>query len=168
MSTKMRVFYGDGDSAITDADTDTSVLVFKVFDNDKEVGRLEIDGNDLPADNQQRTYLYGINKLLTDRTSSEKDKLIKLVQMEDVFDLLVSGEWAKERAVGAIEVSVYVEALAEMTKQSIPDTQAGLGQYDKEVRAAILAREDVQKLGKEIAAKRSARTLSSLDEFVPA
>ena len=113
MSSKMRVFYGDGDSPITDANTDTSVVVFKVFDDDKEVGRLEVDGNDLTPDNQQRAYLYGINKLLTDRTSDQKNKLLKLDEMTAVFAMLITGEWAKERVVGAIVCSPEVQALAQ-------------------------------------------------------
>ena len=167
MSSKMRVFYGDGDSPITDANTDTSVVVFKVFDDDKEVGRLEVDGNDLTPDNQQRAYLYGINKLLTDRTSDQKNKLLKLDEMTAVFAMLITGEWAKERVVGAIVCSPEVQALAQLQEMSIPDAQAALGQYDKEVRASILDRQDVQLLAKEIRESRKTTAPKNLDDMIP-
>ena len=90
MSNKMSVKYGEEAKPITDANIDTSVVIFIVKDDtDKEVGRLIVDGNDLPVDNQQRSYLYGINKLLTDRTSDQKDKLLKLGEMQAVFDCLL-------------------------------------------------------------------------------
>lgn len=169
MSHKIRVFYGDGKSAITDATVDTSIVVFKVLDVDKkEVDRLEIDGNDLTADNQQRAYLYGINKLLTDRTSDQKDKVLKLEEMSATFDMLCTGEWSKERVVGTMEASATVEALATLQKMSIPDTQAALGQYDKDTRKGILANPEVVKLAAEISEKRKTRTLPKLDEYIPA
>lgn len=169
MSTKMKVRYGVDAKSITDVSSDERVITFIVTDEeDNVIGRQGFDMGEMPTENQNRTFLYGGNKLLTDRTSEQKDKLKKLNEMQAVYDLLVSGEWAKERAVGAVEVSVFVEALAQMSKQSIPDTQAALGQYDKDVRKAILEREDVQMLGKEIAHARATRKLASLDDFVPA
>ncbi len=168
MSNKMSVRYGMAADAITDANVDTSVVVFIVKDeNDREVDQLVIDGNDLPADNQQRAYLYGINKLLTDRTSDQKDKVAKLSDMQEVFDLLCTGEWAKERVVGAIVCSPEVEALAALQQMSIPDVQAALGQYDKDVRASILAREDVQAGAKLIREGRKAAPVKTLDDMIP-
>lgn len=144
-------------------------VIFQVLDEDgKEVATRTYDLHDLPEDNRARCDAYGLNKLLTDRTSEFKDKVLKLKAMDAVWTLLCSGEWAKERAVGAIEVSVFVEALAQLKKMSISDTQASLGQYDKEVRAAILAREDVQLLGREIAHARATRKVPSLDDMIPA
>jgi len=168
MSNKMSVRYGLEAKAITDSNVDTSCVVFIVKDEaDKEVAQLTIDGNDLPADNQQRAYLYGINKLLTDRTSDQKNKVSKLSDMQEVFDLLCTGEWAKERVVGAIVCSPEVEALATLQEMSIPDVQAALGQYDKEVRAAILARDDVQAKAKLIRAARKDAPAKTLDDLIP-
>ena len=168
MSNKMSVRYGMAANAITDANTDTSVVVFIVKDDDdKEVDQLVIDGNDLPADNQQRAYLYGINKLLTDRTSDQKDKVAKLSDMQEVFDLLCTGEWAKERVVGAIVCSPEVEALASLQEMSIPDVQAALGQYDKEVRNSILTRDDVVAKAKLIRAARKDAPTKTLDDMIP-
>ena len=166
MSIKMRVFYETGDGSITDAAGENSTVVFKVFDDDKEVGRLEIDGNDLPSENQHRAYLYGINKLLTDRTSDQKDKVVKLDEMQVVFDLLCSGEWAKERVVGAVIVSAEVEALAELMSLSIVDTQRSLAAYDKETRKKILANPKVVEAGKVLREKRATTLAKDLAEFI--
>ncbi len=168
MSNKMSVKYGEDAGLITEATTDTSVVVFIVKDDDgKEVGRMEVDGNELPADNQQRAYLYGINKLLTDRTSDIKDKREKLDQMNIVFELLVSGEWSKERVVGAIVVSVEVEALAQIKELSVPQAQAALAAYDKDVRAQILGSEAVQEAAAALRLLRSEMEVRSLDDMIP-
>ena len=171
MSNKMSVRYGNNADAITDANTDTSSVVFIVKNEaDREVNRLRVDGNDLTPDNQQRVYLYGINKLLTDRTSDQKNKVAKLAEMQEVFDLLCTGEWAKERVVGAIVVSPAVEALAIISKLSIPDVQAALGEYDKEVRAQILGNKEVVAMAKTIGAARKEQATvleHALDDLVP-
>ena len=168
MSNKMRVFYETGDGAITDATGENSSVIFKVIsDANVEVGRLEIDGNNLPRENQHRAYLYGINKLLTDRTSDQKDKVAKLADMQEVFDLLCTGEWAKERVVGAIVVSPEVEALASLQDMSIPDVQAALGMYKKETRAIILRRDDVHAKAKLIREARKDAKAKTLDDMIP-
>ena len=168
MSNKMSVKYGEDAGLITDANTDTSVVVFIVKDDrDVEIRRMIVDGNDLTPDNQQRAYLYGINKLLTDRTSDQKDKVAKLSDMQAVFDLLCTGEWAKERVVGAIVVSPEVEALSQMQSISVPDVQAALAQYDKDTRKAILGRDDVQSVAKLIRAARKDAPTKTLDDMIP-
>ncbi len=164
---KMRVFYESVRGAITDADGSNSEVHFVVFDNeDKELDTLVIDGNDLPSENQHRSFLYGINKLLTDRTSGEKDKVAKLVGMSEYFDLLCTGEWSKERVVGAIVVGVEVEALAKLQELSIPQAQAALAQYDKDDRKRILGSEKVQAKAKEIREAREGQEVAKLDEYL--
>ncbi len=123
---------------------------------------------DLPTEGDiaDRVSLYGLNKLLTDRTSEEKDKATKLDKMVEVFDLLCSGEWSKERVVGAIVVSVDVEALAQIKELSVPQAQAALAAYDKEVRAKILGSEQVQKVAQEIRELRAATEVVSLDDMI--
>ena len=165
MSTKMSVRYGVDAKSITEA-PDTDVVTFIVIDGDDVVGRIGFDFDEMPDGNRHRIFLYGANKLLTDRTSEQKDKLVKLDEMQVVFDMLVEGEWAKERQVGAVVVSAEVEALAELMKISIVDTQRSLAAYSKEQRKAILAHEDVVKSGKIIRAKRMETLTKSLDEYV--
>ena len=167
---KMRVWYEKVKGAITDVVAGTTTVIFEVFDaDDKSLKVGSFDMGELSAENQTRIALYGLNKLLTDRTSDDKDKLAKLANMQGVFDFLVTGEWAKERAVGAVIVSPEVEALAIMQEMSIPDTQAALAQYDKDVRKAILGREDVQEAAKVIrdSRKRKDAAVKTLDDLIP-
>lgn len=114
---------------------------------------------------QARIALYGLNKFLTDRTSSEKDKVTKLSSMDEYFGMLKEGVWAKERVVGAPIVSVAVEALAELEEMSIPDTQASLAQYDKGTRAQILGSAKVIAKAAAIIAERKEYQPKSLDAY---
>ena len=167
MSNKMSVKYGSDADAITESALDDIVVFIVKDDADKEIGRRSFDFDEMPDANRHRIFLYGANKLLTDRTSEDKNKLVKLANMSEVFALLMSGEWAKERVVGAIVCSPEVQALAQLQEMSIPDAQAALGQYDKEVRASILDRQDVQLLAKEIRESRKTTALKNLDDMIP-
>ena len=158
---KMRVKY----------DVEAMEVQFGVFLNESKVAIKErtFRFDDLPedGDNKDKVSLYGLNKLLTDRTSDEKDKAAKLDKMSETFDLLCSGEWSKERVVGAPVVSVEVEALAQLKELSVPQAQAALAAYDKDVRAQILATKEVQKVAQEIRELRAATKVVSLDDMVP-
>ena len=167
MSNKMIVRYGVDALPITEA-PDSDVVTFIVKDdNDDVIGRQGFDFDEMPDGNRHRIFLYGANKLLTDRTSDDKDKLVKLDNMQGVFDLLMTGEWSKERVVGAIVVSPEVEALAQMQSISVPDVQAALAQYDKDTRKAILGRDDVQAKAKLIRAARKDAPAKTLDDMIP-
>lgn len=167
MSNKMRVFYEEEEGSITDASGENSSVFFVVTEDGRHVAGMEVDANELPIENQHRVFLYGLNKLLTDRTSDQKNKFLKLDEMQIVFDLLITGEWAKERVVGAIVCSPEVEALAYLGKMSIPDVQAALGQYEKNTRTAILGRDDVQEAAKRIRKARKDSTAKTLDDMIP-
>ena len=166
MSIKMMVRYGVDAKPITEA-PDTDVVTFIVKDGEEVVGRIGFDFDEMPDSNRHQIFLYGANKLLTDRTSDEKNKLVKLDAMQEVYDLLMTGEWAKERVVGAVVVGAEVEALAVMQEMSIPDTQAALAQYDKDTRKAILGREDVQEAAKKIREARKGVPARTLDDMIP-
>ena len=154
-------------------DVEALVITFEVVDasgpEDKVLVTRDFEFNQLPkdGDNRDKVTLYGLNKLLTDRTSEQKDKLLKLDEMQVVFELLCFGEWAKERVVGAIVVSPEVEALAQMQSISVPDVQAALAQYDKGTRKAILDRDDVQSVAKLIRAARKDAPAKTLDDMIP-
>lgn len=126
----------------------------------------EYDLNNLPEAIRDKVSCYGLNKLLTDRTSDQKDKVAKLVVMDEVYNLLVGGEWAKERVVGAIVVGVEVEALAELKGWAIAFTQTTLAQYPKEDRAKILGSAQVQGIAKRLRAQRKDATIASLDDML--
>ncbi len=163
---KMRVWYDKVKGSITDLTEASSLVIFQTFDEDDAPhASFSFDYNDLPVVVQRQVSLYGLNKLLTDRTSGEKDKLAKLDAMEAYFDLLTEGEWAKERVVGAPVVGVEVEALAELEGISIPETQAALAQYDKETRKQILGSKEVQAKAAELREARKDATPKSLDAY---
>lgn len=148
-------------------DTPNGLVIVKVLDaSDKCLDEREYDFDALPTENQTRVAGYGLNKLLTDRTSEQKDKVAKLDEMDDVYALLLTGEWAKERVVGAIVVSADVEALAQLASVTIPEVQTYLGGLTKEERAKLYARKDVQELSATIRKARKEATPVSLDSLL--
>lgn len=147
------------------------LVIFQVKDeNGKVLVTRTYDLTDLPEDNRAHSDAYGVNKVLTDRTSGEKDKLKKIELMDKVWSLLCSGEWAKERVVGAPVVSPAVEALGLLAEptMSIAETQEALSQYKPEVRKALLARDDVVAKAKEVSEARKERKARNFDDMVPA
>lgn len=164
---KMRVWYNKLKGAITDIVPGLTRVLFEVFDKDgKSVQVLEADFGDLPDNVQAMVSLYGLNKLLTDRTSDAKDKLTKLDQMDDTLARLMAGEWAKERAVGAIVVSPEVEALAQHQDLTIPECQAALAQYDKVTRQKLFSIAAIKSAAEKIREARKERKVVSLDELI--
>ena len=155
---RMSVSYSDSYGEVT----------FDVLDeDDKGVDTRTYAIADIPADNSAHVHAYGLNKVLTDRTSDEKDKEAKLKAMDGVFEQLCTGEWAKERTIGAPIVSAEVEALADLMGLSIVEAQMSLAAYPKEQRKTILAHENVVEVGRKIREKRAkAGTAALLDEFV--
>ena len=164
---KMRVWYDKVKGLITDLPKSATLVLFQVIDDDdEEVAIVGFDLVALPMAVRQQVSLYGLNKLLTDRTSGVKNKGDKLDAMQDYFELLKKGEWAKERVVGAPVVGVEVEALAEIEGISIAETQAALAQYDKETRKQILGGKPVQTKASELREARKDATPKSLDSYV--
>lgn len=148
--------------------TEEMTVQFKVLNPaDQVVDSTEFSFEELPGEGEIRDKisLYGLNKLLTDRTSDEKDKEEKLVAMREVFDRLCNGEWAKERQVGAPVVSVAVEALAELKGISVPAAQKALSSYKKEVRDKILANPQVTEIAERIKEERESAEAASLDDL---
>jgi hypothetical protein len=132
---------------------------------DKEIATQSFDFNDVHDSLRDRVSLYGLNKLLTDRTSEQKDKVVKLEAMAGVMDQLAAGDWAKERTVGAVVVSVFVEALAKFKKVSVPAAQQALKGYDKATRDKILANPQIVALAEAIKLEREAAAVVSLDDL---
>ena len=164
---RMRIWYGKLKGAIADIDMDCTRILFQVFnDKDESQGIMEADFGDLPDLIQAQVSLYGLNKLLSDRTSVHTDKLEKLDAMHEVLEQLMSGTWAKERVVGAMITGVAVEALAQLRDMSIPQVQAALAAYDKDKREQILGNDAVVKLAAEIKAARDQQELENFDDLL--
>jgi len=152
--------------SVSYSDSYELVTFVAVDEQDQIVAKREYLVNDLPSDNSAHTHAYGLNKLLTDRTSDIKDKMAKLDAMDTVFEFLCSGEWAKERVVGAPVVSCEVEALAQIMELTIPETQAALAAYSKEQRVQILGNEEVVTRADAVRKARKTKALASLDEYI--
>jgi hypothetical protein len=73
--------------------------------------------------------LYGLSKLLQDRSSEVSAGPEKLASMKEVYDMLKAGQWERERKAGAPVVSSEVEALATLKKITVAQAQAALRKY---------------------------------------
>lgn len=109
--------------------------------------------------------LYGLSKLLQDRSSDVKTGPEKLSAMKGVAEQLASGQWQKERKVGAPTVSAEVEALAQFKEISIPQAQAALRRYDKAAREQILGHADIVALAKTIREARETEEVADLSDL---
>lgn len=97
---------------------------------------------DLPADVQAFASLYGLSKLLQDRTSDAgKMKLDTLEWMQQVYGELKVGNLFKKRVAGAGRPDLALVALvAAMKKISVTDAEAALVAAGKEAQQAIAAK----------------------------
>lgn len=131
----------------------------------------EVDSRSFAADSiheslTKKTLLYGVSKLLQDRSSDVKAGVDKLDAMGEVHDQLGAGTWEKARVVGAPVVSAEVEALAEIKGISISDAQRALKRYDKEGRATILASDVIIAKAAEIREARKTVETTDLDDLL--
>ena len=121
---------------VINRDTD-EILMEEVF-SQKEITKPDI---------QTQISLYGLSKLLQDRTSGigkGENKAEKLPAMKEVFARLQAGEWEAERKSGSGGVvSIKVQALAAVFKVDIPTIQLSLKKYDEEQRLALFAKPPV-------------------------
>jgi hypothetical protein len=108
--------------------------------------------------------LYGLSKLLQDRSSDTPAGPGKLNAMREVFALLESGTWERERKAGAPVVSAEVEALAALKGVAVAEIQTALRKYTKEQREQILANPAVVERAKAIRASRETSEVS-LDDL---
>lgn len=112
-----------------------------------------------------KSDLYGLSKLLQDRSSSVPTGPEKLAAMNEVFAQLAAGDWEKERTRGAPTVSAEVEALAAIKGTSVAAIQKALRNYTKEQKEKILGSEVVQAKAAEIKAAREEAADVSLDDL---
>lgn len=122
------------------------------------------NAREIPDTLKTNVALYGLSKLLQDRSSDTDSGPEKLDAMRDVFSMLKSGAWEKERKAGAPVVSAEVEALASLKKITVAQAQAALRKYTKEQREKILGNAAIVAKAKEIRAQRD-QTEVSLDDL---
>ena len=143
-----------------------SVSIVKGTGKDKSVIETkDFDLADVAETLQPDVSLYGLSKILQDRTSDVTDKREKLLAMSEVMERLSEGEWAKERVGGSPTVSPEVEALADIKGISIPQAQKSLKNYDPEKRKKILGNAKVVAKAATIKAARLEAKEVSLDDL---
>lgn len=152
-------------------DTDAMSVTIQVYDFEAEVVKDQdvfVLADIADAKLRNRIALYGLKKLLMDRTSQVKENpAAKLKAMAEVMARLEQGEWTAERQGGGLGiVSVEVEALAELKGISIPDAQAALKAYSEDQRKKILGSSRVQERAKAIKAKREGQEVEKLDDLL--
>ena len=149
--------------------TDKALVAVTVLkrDDDSVVETAEFPAADVAATLRLQVGLYGLSKLLQDRTSEVPAGPGKVAAMRDLNGQLKLGVWEKERKIGAPVVSAEVEALAELKGISVAEAQGALRGYSKEVRVKILAHPTIVAKAAEVRAKRGTATGVSLDDSRP-
>ena len=150
------------------AEAMTVDVTVKERETDEVIDEHSFAAADIHADLKQLTALYGLSKLLQDRSSDVKTGPEKLSAMKGVAEQLSSGQWQKERKVGAPTVSAEVEALAQFKKITIPQAQAALRRYDKAAREQILGHDAIVALAKTIREAREGEEVADLSDLAGA
>jgi len=121
------------------------------------------DVNAVHSDLTTAVTLYGLSKLLQDRSSDVKAGPDKLDAMSDVMDQLIAGQWERERKAGAPTVSAEVEALSQLKGCSVADIQKSLRKFTKEQKEKILSNDQVAKLAQKIRDSRESTEVDLTD-----
>ena len=115
---------------------------------------------------RSRVSIYGLSKILQDRTSDMSDNPARLDAMQEVYDRLSSGQWQKEREASGRTVNPLVEALAAIKGVEVSVIQTKLKSLEAETRDKILAHPKVVAMAAEITAKKEgAAEELSLDDL---
>jgi len=155
-----------------DFDVENMVVTATLKSKDEETEAVDVVDtkaygfNSVHENLRNQTALYGLSKLIQDRSSDVKAGPDKLQAMQEVLEQLTEGKWEKARVVGAPTVSAEVEALAEVKGISIPDAQKALRKYDKAQREQILGNPAIVERAKAIRARREEAEDVSLDDLV--
>lgn len=132
---------------------------------EKEVVR-KYDGHDVPADLHEKVWQLGFKTKVMNYKSGAKDKgRDPLEMMDEGFERLCDGDWAKEREGGGPTVSPEVEALAQIRKTEVGVIQKSLRQYDMETRKKILSNAEVVRIAAGIRKARESTQVIDLDDM---
>jgi len=152
-----------------DLDDSTAAVIVtlknKDGDDDETLGSGTFPLAEVHSDLQTRVALYGLSKILQDRTSDSSMKDSRLDEMKEVFARLVEGQWAKAREAGGPTISAEVEALAALQGVSVADVQKSLRRYDDASKQKILNNPTVKAKAAEILASRNAEGDVDLSAF---
>lgn len=135
-------------------------------DDDSVVESETFPAGDIHENVRSKVGLYGLSKLIQDRSSDTPAGPGKLASMREVFELLKAGTWERERKAGAPVVSAEVEALASLKGITVAEAQTALRKYTKEQREKILANETIVAKANEIRKGREANVAAvNLDDL---
>lgn len=109
--------------------------------------------------------LYGLSKLLQDRTSEVEVGPGKIAAMRALMEQFGKGVWSQDRKPGAPVVSAEVEALAQIKGCTVAEAQSALRKYPADVKANILANPQIVELATKIRESRKAAESISLDDL---
>jgi hypothetical protein len=137
-------------------------------DDETVVESGEFSAAEIAANLRNNVVLYGLSKLLQDRTSETEVGVGKIAAIQLVMDQFKAGNWVAERKSGSPVVSAEVEALAEIKEISVAEAQAALKKYDVEIRKQILANPVIVAKAEQIRSARKSAEGISLDELLPA
>ena len=137
-----------------------------VDDQTEEVLRtLSISANDVPdnlkdGDDENNVKLYGIRKLLQERSSSEKDPDTKFDSMLETAEVLKSGLWKSDEVrTRAPQIDpVFAQAVATIRQKPIAGIVAALQNLSKEQRDAMRNHPEVVKQMEAIKAQMAEST----------
>jgi len=148
-----------------DAESMSVNVTVKERESDDVIDTHAFAAADVHESLRNNVALYGLSKLLQDRSSDVKTGPDKLAAMQQIAEQLASGQWEKERKVGAPTVSAEVEALAQFKGITIPQAQAALRKYDKTARDQILGHEKIQELATQIREARADEEVADLSDL---
>jgi len=153
-----------------DLNAETQRIKVQIIKKDDEsvVEEGEFAAADVHANLRHNVALYGLSKLLQDRTSEVEVGPGKIAAMGAVMDNFKAGNWVQERKSGTPVVSAEVEALAALKGLSVAEAQAALKKYDVEVRKQILANPTIVAKAEEIRAARKTAEGIDLSNLLPA
>lgn len=158
----------------TENGTATAILTEKTTDE---------NGDDVAQEVSRETYeiqtlidagvgnfiaLYGLSKILQDRSSSKSAGPEKMEEMENVFGYLREGQTKAPRSGGggggtSSGVPLVVEAIARIKGVSVSEASRSWKQTDKATKEAIKENDKVAKAMEEIKEERKAAESSEVD-----
>jgi HAMP domain-containing protein len=139
----------------TETDTVEVTVREKVNGDFTPVSSSVFDLSGVDVNIMTQVSLYGLSKLLQDRSSDVSAGPDKLSAMQEVYDQLAAGQWERERKAGAPTVSAEIEALAQIKGASVADIQKTLRKFTKEQKEKILSNAEVKALADRIRESRS-------------
>lgn len=154
-----------------------AMLIEKIDDQEEnvlqtlnfEVG--DVAGELQDGDNVKSLAAYGLSKILQDRTSSVKNE-DKMAEMEEVFELLKTGQWRQRREGAGTKKAtidpVFAQAIAEIKGCDVATATLALQSKTSEERKAMRALDLVKDKINELRERANEQAGDLLDDLVQA